>query len=281
MRPRARCSRASTETLPKPYRSAVLDEAGSTNTVAFERAAAGERGPLWIVARRQTQGRGRSGRQWTSETGNLYASLLQRLSCPQAVVHQLSLLAGVAAVEAIVAAAGGVKWPGLRLKWPNDVLIRDAKCAGILPESQSSSGGTDLVVVIGIGINLASHPAHIDRPATDLAAEGLHVTPETMLDALAESMERWLAVWDSGAGFQRVRTAWLAHGGMVGESLSVNTGRERISGTFLDLDAGGALVLRDLNGLQRKLTFGDVTLASPQSAAPSVNQSTGPSGGRN
>ena len=59
------------------------------------------------MARRQTQGRGRSGRQWASEPGNLYASLLQRLACPQAVVHQLSLLAGVAVIEAIAAAAGG------------------------------------------------------------------------------------------------------------------------------------------------------------------------------
>ena len=57
------------------FASIILEEAGSTNTEAFKRAAAGEAGPLWIMARRQTQGRGRSGRQWTSEPGNLYASL--------------------------------------------------------------------------------------------------------------------------------------------------------------------------------------------------------------
>ena len=254
--------------MPRPFRSVVLDEAGSTNTVAFERAQAGEPGPLWVVARRQTQGRGRSGRQWTSEPGNLYASLLQRLACPQAVVHQLSLLAGVAAVEAI-AAAGGAKLKGLRLKWPNDVLIGDAKCAGILPESQSGGRGAGLVVVIGIGINLTSHPAHIGRAATDLAAHGVRVTPEAMLGRLAAAMDRWLAVWDCGAGFAQVRTAWLAHGGAVGERLTVDTGKEKVAGTFLELDPGGALVLRDLNGLQRTLTFGDVTLAPSRSAGPS------------
>jgi BirA family biotin operon repressor/biotin-[acetyl-CoA-carboxylase] ligase len=247
---------------PHTFRSDILDEAGSTNTVAFARAQAGEPGPLWIVARRQTQGRGRSGRQWTSETGNLYASLLQRLACPQAVVHQLSLLAGVAVVEAILGAAGDVRLPGLRLKWPNDVLIGEAKCAGILPESQSSSSRADLVVVIGIGINLRSHPAHIGRAATDLAAHGMNVTPDAMLASLAEAMARWLAVWDCGAGMQRVRTAWLERGGAVGESLSVDTGKERIVGTFLDLDPGGALMLRDAHGVPRRLTFGDVTLAA-------------------
>jgi BirA family biotin operon repressor/biotin-[acetyl-CoA-carboxylase] ligase len=245
---------------PPSFRSVILEEAGSTNTEAFKRALAGEAGPLWIMARRQTQGRGRSGRQWASEPGNLYASLLQRVACPQTVVHQLSLLAGVAAVEAIAAAAGA-PIAGLRLKWPNDVLIGEAKCAGILPESQMASGGTELVVVIGIGINLASHPAEIGRAATHLAAHGVRVAPEAMLGFLAAAMQRWLEVWNGGAGFPHVRTAWLRYGSAPGEALTVNTGRESIAGTFLDVDEGGALVMRDAQGRLRKLTFGDVTLA--------------------
>lgn len=249
---------------PPSFRSVIIEEAGSTNTEAFKRAAAGEAGPLWVMARRQTQGRGRSGRQWASEPGNLYASLLQRIACPQSVVHQLSLLAGVATVEAIEEAAGGAV-PGLRLKWPNDVLIGDAKCAGILPESQMGGGGSEVVVVIGIGINLASHPQGLGRPATCLAAHGVTVGPEAMLEFLAGAMQRWLGVWDLGTGFPRVRAAWLRHGGTVGESVMVDTGRERITGTFLDLDDSGALVLQDLEGRKRKLTFGDVTLTQ---AAP-------------
>ena len=247
--------------MPHPIRSVILEEAGSTNTEAFGRAAAGEAGPLWIMARRQTRGRGRSGRQWTSERGNLYASLLQRLACPQAVVHQLSLLAGVAVVEAIAAAAGR-EIPGLRLKWPNDVLIGEAKCAGILPESQSGAGGSEVIVVVGIGINLVSHPEGLGRATTDLSALGLSVSPEAMLAALARAMERWLGIWDSGRGFAEVRSAWLARGGAVGEALTVDTGRERVAGTFVGLDEQGALVLRDGEGKERKLTFGDVTLGA-------------------
>jgi len=124
------------------FRSVILEEAGSTNSEAFARALAGEIGPLWIMARRQSHGRGRSGRQWASEPGNLYASLLQRVVCRQSVVHQLSLVAGVATVEAIVAAAGA-PIAGLRLKWPNDVLIGAAKCAGILPESQMAAASSE------------------------------------------------------------------------------------------------------------------------------------------
>jgi BirA family biotin operon repressor/biotin-[acetyl-CoA-carboxylase] ligase len=244
----------------KPFRSVVLEEAGSTNSEAFRLAAAGEPGPLWIMARRQTQGRGRSGRRWASEPGNLYASLLARLACPQSVVHQLSLLAGVATIEAIAAAAGAPV-PRLRLKWPNDVLIGEAKCAGILPESQLGAAGTEVVIVIGIGINLASHPDGLGRAATHLGAHGIAVTPEAMLEHLAAAMTAWLGSWRCGAGFSRVRTAWLAHGGAVGESLTVDTGKERIAGTFLDLDEGGALLMQDAEGRRRRLTFGDVTLA--------------------
>jgi BirA family biotin operon repressor/biotin-[acetyl-CoA-carboxylase] ligase len=242
------------------FRSIVLEEAASTNTEAFKRANAGDAGPLWIMARRQTQGRGRSGRQWTSEPGNLYASLLRRLACSQSVVHQLSLLSGVATVEAIAAAAGATPIAGLRLKWPNDVLIGEAKCAGILPESQMGAAGSEVVIVVGIGINLASHPDGTGRAATHLAAHGAVVTPEHMLDLLARSMHRWLEIWDCGAEFPRVRAAWLEHGSAVGESLTVNTGRERVAGTFLDLDVDGALLMRDVHGGRRRLTFGDVTL---------------------
>jgi BirA family biotin operon repressor/biotin-[acetyl-CoA-carboxylase] ligase len=244
------------------FRSVTLEEVDSTNSEAFARARAGEGGPLWIAARRQTRGRGRSGRGWTSPEGNLYASLLQRLVCSPAVVHQLSLVAGVAVVEAIAEVAGGRELRGLRLKWPNDVLIGDAKCAGILAESQIGGREPEVIAVIGVGVNLVSHPAGLERATTDLASHGVDVPPQAMLDALAPGMERWLAAWDGGRGFARVRAGWLGHGGRVGETLSVHTGSDRIAGTFVDLDADGALVMQDGAGARRRVTFGDVTLAT-------------------
>jgi BirA family transcriptional regulator, biotin operon repressor / biotin---[acetyl-CoA-carboxylase] ligase len=248
----------------QPVNSIVLEEVGSTNTEAFKRAEAGERGPLWIVARRQTQGRGRSGRSWGSEPGNLYTSLLQTLRCPQSVVHQLSLLAGVAVIDAIRAVTGGVGVAGLRLKWPNDVLIGRAKCAGILAESAPGAGAAEMMVVIGVGINLTWHPEDIGREATHLAAHGVNVTPEAMLQVLAEAMQGWLDAWQGGAGFAQVRAGWLERAGAVGEAATVDTGAERIGGTFLDLDADGALLLRDAQGQQRRVTYGDVTLGHPE-----------------
>ena len=246
--------------MPPSFRSVILDEIDSTNREAFQRAEAGEVGPLWIMARRQTAGRGRSGRQWASEPGNLYASLLVRLACPPAVVPQLSLLAGVAVVDAIGQAAGGAP-AGLRLKWPNDVLIGQAKCAGILAES--ISGHDAVTAVIGTG--------HQSRLASDRSGPRGHRPGRARRAGIARR-PCW-AFWrqpcsigsrcgSCGKGFARVRAAWLERAGPVGESCSVNTGAERIEGTFVGLDPGGALLMQDREGRQRSITFGDVMLAT-------------------
>lgn len=251
-------------TLPPGYRLLALDEIDSTNAEGMRLAAAGETGPLWIWAGAQSVGRGRSGRSWASVPGNLYASLLTRLECPPDAVHQLSLLAGVAVHDAIRTAASGSgrELPGLRLKWPNDVLIDGGKLAGILPESTFIPGSGRRVVVIGIGINLASHPSNLGRAVSHLAAHGCVITPAAMLGSLAAALDDWLGRWDNGSGFGSVREAWLQRAGPSGEPITINTGRETVEGSFLGIDADGALVLGDLSGVRRRFTYGDVALGT-------------------
>ena len=239
-------------------RTIVLDETGSTNRESMARAAAGESGPLWIMARRQTAGRGRSGRSWASEPGNLYATLLVRLACPPAAIAQLSLVAGVATYDAIAEAAAARAPAGLRLKWPNDVLIGNAKCAGILAESIIGSDAATLA--IGVGINLSWHPDNLGREATHLALHGVATTPDAMLEDLSRTMQERLAEWGNGVGFASLRQAWLERGGQLGEPCAVDTGTERIAGAFAGLDESGALLIKDGAGRQRIVTFGDVSL---------------------
>ena len=255
--------------LPRGMRFLRIATIDSTNAEAMRMAASGETGPLWIRAETQSSGRGRAGRSWTSVPGNLYASLLTRLPCPPGVVHQLSLVTGVAVVDALrqAAATQGLEIPGLRLKWPNDVLIGNAKLVGILPESTTTAGSPALTVVIGVGINLAGHPADTGRAVTHLAAHGPNLDPETALGLLAVSMQTWLARWDCGACFAGIRQAWLDRAGPPGEQVSINTGQAKIEGTFTGIDADGALLLRDRDGAERRFTYGDVTLAA---ATPGV-----------
>lgn len=244
--------------MPATPRCIVLDEVGSTNTEAFAHAAAGDPGPLWVVARRQTGGKGRAGRTWASAPGNLYSTLMQRFRCPPTVLNQLSLLSGLAAHDAIAAVAPAGTLPGLRLKWPNDVLIGEAKCVGILSESQQAPG--EVIVVMGIGINIATHPENIGRATTSLHAQGVMTTPDAVHAALADRAQHWIDVWEEGANFEPLRLAWLKRAGAIGEPMSVNMGTERVEGSYMGLDGTGALLLRDVQGRMRVITFGDVSL---------------------
>jgi BirA family biotin operon repressor/biotin-[acetyl-CoA-carboxylase] ligase len=170
----------------------------------------------------------------------------------------------VAVVDAIRAAAGASGIAGLRLKWPNDVLIGTSKCAGILAETQTGVAGSEVTVVVGIGINLAWHPHDLARRATHLAQHGVDVSPDAMLPLLAAAWQHQQEQWALGAGFSHIRSAWLARSGSVGENVSVDLGKERLTGTFLDLDEEGALVLGSADGRSRTITYGDVTLCAAE-----------------
>ena len=146
-------------------RLVVHEVLGSTNVEALKLAREGERGPLWIVAKRQTAGRGRRGRVWISEPGNLFASLLLTTEAPPDHRPQLSLVAALAVHDALVEIADVLK-PRLAIKWPNDLLLDGGKFAGILVEAE---GGEEGAVAIGIGVNCVSHPLDADYPANDLA----------------------------------------------------------------------------------------------------------------
>lgn len=236
-------------------------EIDSTNSEAMRRAARGEQGPLWVVADRQTAGRGRSGRSWSSEAGNLYATLLVPLDVSAASAQQLSLVAGVAVVDAIARAArsqapGGIG--GLRLKWPNDVLIGAAKCAGILIESTMVGGR--MQAAIGIGVNLAGHPRMADRATTDLSSHGVMLSPVECLGYISHDLDRALDTWCAGTGFGAIRDAWLERAGPKGERISVNRGRSVAQGLFAGIDGTGALLLQSRDGSISSVSFGDISL---------------------
>jgi BirA family biotin operon repressor/biotin-[acetyl-CoA-carboxylase] ligase len=232
-------------------------EVGSTNSEAMQRGLGGTAAPFWVIAEHQTKGRGRSGRGWSSLPGNLYASLGLRLSCPVATAAELSLVAGVAAIDAIRVLAPAVS-EQVRLKWPNDLLIGGAKVGGILVESSQSKTG--LVAVIGFGINLAAAPEVEGRATTCLALHGADVQPAVFLDVLAAHMQERLRLWDEGRGFDRLRADWIKRAGPVGEPLAVHAGRERWSGRFAGLDGDGAMLLALQDGDTMRVTFGDVML---------------------
>ena len=113
------------------------------------------RGPTWILALRQTAGRGRRGRAWTDPAGNFAATLVMRLDEPPARLALRSFVAALALHDALAAATGLPQ--GFALKWPNDVLLNGGKLSGILLESPGAG-----VLALGIGVNLR-HAPEADR----------------------------------------------------------------------------------------------------------------------
>jgi len=227
---------------------------GSTNEEALARARAGMVGPLWIVAAQQTAGRGRRGRSWTSPRGNLHATLLLTDPCPVRHAAELSLVAALALHDALSRLAAGVS-SRLALKWPNDMLLDDAKVAGILVEGET---GPPLAAVVGIGVNCAHHPADTTYPATSLAAAGLRVTPNALLAVLSRTILERQAQWARGDGFPAIRADWLARAAGFGRPIRVAAGEQELHGRFDGIDDVGHLVLRLDDGAVRSVAAGDV-----------------------
>jgi BirA family biotin operon repressor/biotin-[acetyl-CoA-carboxylase] ligase len=224
------------------------DTVDSTNEEARRLAKNGERGPLWIVAREQTAGRGRRGRAWISESGNLFATLLMPVTI--SLSAQLGFVAGLAAADSIAAHARGAE---LALKWPNDVLLNGKKVAGILLEALGHDS-----LAIGIGINLAHYPPDTEIPSISIAAvSGNPPDLDGILQRLASAMTAWYEIWLK-EGFQPVRKAWLVRASGLGHAIRARLADSERDGVFEDLDQDGALLLRDSTGTLTRITAGDV-----------------------
>ena len=224
------------------------DTLDSTNEEARRLAKSGVRGPLWIVSHEQTAGRGRRGRVWISESGNLFATLLMQAT--MSLSAQLGFVAGLAAADAIAAHAPGAE---VALKWPNDVLLNGKKIAGILLEALGHDS-----LAIGIGINLAHYPPDTEIPSISIAAvTGNPPDLDGILLRLASAMTAWYEIW-LRQGFQPVRKAWLLRASGLGHPIRARLGDSEREGVFEDLDEDGALLLRDAAGTLMRITAGDV-----------------------
>jgi BirA family biotin operon repressor/biotin-[acetyl-CoA-carboxylase] ligase len=250
-----------TPRLPADHRLIVHEAVDSTHRVARELAAAGAADRTVVWAQRQTAGRGRLGRSFASPPGNLYVSFVLRPAIAPAAASQLSFVAAVALAETV----RGVLPPGGRvtLKWPNDVLVDGRKVAGILLEAVTTPGGALDAVLLGIGVNVVSHPPATTYGATDLAVAGGAVGVPALLERLAVALADWRARWQA-EGFAPVRAAWLAAAHGRGEPIDVRRGNALISGRFADLDADGALIVESAGGRRERITAGEVFDAALQ-----------------
>lgn len=241
------------------YRLIIRDEVGSTMEEARRALDQGEPGKLWIVARSQNAGRGRHGRQWGSPPGNLYSSLLLTDPCEPALAPQLGFVVGLALHDAAAKLLGPAA-SGLKLKWPNDLLLDRAKTSGLLLEGESRAGR--LNVIVGCGVNIASCPSETPYPATFLKALAPQSSVETMLTGLSDAFAQRFAVWSQPGGFGPIRAAWLERAAFLGETITIRLPEGPLAGRFSGLDASGRLELETETG-RRIIDAGDLFFGAP------------------
>ncbi len=235
-----------------------FDSLASTNETAAELFRNGEDMPLWVRADSQTSGRGRRGRAWTSKSGNLFASLLYPWTGSATDAAKLSFVTSIALVKTLQAYPIDV---APKLKWPNDVLLKDAKVSGILLENLNGS------VVIGVGVNLTSHPEGTPYPATHLldhipedqmaGPEPAYTGPAPFLAILSRHLDDLIKLYLKD-GFDPIRRAWLEHATGIPGTVTVRLTNESFSGQATDLLENGALRVVLPNGTIRDVHAGDV-----------------------
>lgn len=229
-----------------------FDRIDSTNLEARRLAQDGERGPLWLLADAQTLGRGRLGRSWVSDPGNLYATFLFSITQGPHLAAQVSFVAALAVHDMVTSLR-----PDLspRIKWPNDVLIGGAKFCGVLPEVV---GDNPTRIAIGCGVNLAHAPEGTPYPVTAL---GKDLAVGTALNDLDASLTRRLAQWDEGRGFASIRADWAACALGIGGAVTATSGTKQTTGIFRGLAADGALILEEADGSRIPIHSGEVSFA--------------------
>ena len=228
---------------------------GSTNADLAARIAAPERVPegAWLVADRQSTGRGRQGRTWFDGIGNFMGSTVVWPAPSDPAAGTLALVAGLGVLEAVAPLVPPPHRP--QLKWPNDVLIGGAKLCGVLLERVNDA------LVIGFGVNLAAAPVVEGRDTIALAHFGPAPDRDTFAAALACQFDLELERWRS-FGLEPLLRRWQASAHPPGTLLLVGEpGETQLAGEFAGLTADGALQLRLADGTTRTVHAGEIHLA--------------------
>ncbi|MFK7901233.1 MAG: biotin--[acetyl-CoA-carboxylase] ligase [Nitratireductor sp.] len=248
--------------LPKGYSRAHQQEVVSTNATCLNLAQAGGANGLWVTANQQKAGRGSRGRDWVSENGNLFASLLLTNPGEDKHLHTLTFVASLAILDAINSLNASSS-NRVELKWPNDVLLNGKKVSGILLENHMLQQGR--AIIVGIGINVVKFPNETLYPAISLQDAAIETDAESTFFALANSFAKRFEQWDAGEGFASIRADWLKSAAGLNTPIKVSLSdkgtSKTITGMFEGLDENGMLLLLDGNGINHKISVADIFFA--------------------
>ncbi len=237
----------------------VFDTLPSTQTVALNRLMSGPEEPGWILAKEQTKGVGRHGRQWIGTKGNLMASRYELMAMDVRQAPQLSFITALAIYEMLRPLIPETD-AALRIKWPNDILYNGAKLCGILVQTEPSPKDGHLGVVIGIGMNVSRAPileGYLTVALREVSAAAKTLDAEAVLTKLSAHLDSVLNLWRD-KGFDDIAKAWLKRA--YGRDMTLKAVHDgiAITGTLKGLDPFGGLQITAKDGQVVTITGGDV-----------------------
>jgi len=233
----------------------LFDEIDSTNAEALRRVKKGQSETGLLIAKTQTAGRGRRGREWLSpDQAGLYFSFYKFFDLPAESLQALSLVTALSVQSALEKAA--IK--NLQLKWPNDLLHEKKKLAGILLELNTKEGRNCLVFGIGINLTLPQETARqIDRPVTDLSSIADELPEvELLLAGIINSLCENLQIFEA-KGFQPFTQQWNKLDCYINHDIVIESAGSRTIGKSLGVDNTGALVLNTAAG-EKLISGGEI-----------------------
>jgi BirA family biotin operon repressor/biotin-[acetyl-CoA-carboxylase] ligase len=241
----------------------------STNSKAYQLALNGAEEGEVVIAESQEKGRGRLGRHWFSPPFlNLYLSVILRPKISPHGASLITLMAAVATANAIQKFSGLIPL----IKWPNDILLRDRKVAGLLNEIHSEMDQIHFVI-LGMGVNLNMEeqmfPREVRPVATSLKIEmGETISRKIFLQFLLSELERWYTIF-LRKGSAVILKAWRDWADIKGRRVKVTSFGEAIAGTAIDVDSDGALILETIDGRRKRIVAGDIEYKSSKLKAES------------
>lgn len=232
----------------------------STNHRARIRAGEGSPEGTLVVTEAQSQGRGRKGRQWFSPEGTgIYLSLILRPKISPAHAPCMTLMTAVALADALTSLLP----LAITIKWPNDILVKGRKLAGILTEISTDMDSVDYIVA-GLGVNvntpMAMFPAPLKPVATSILREtGAFFPRVRLIQAFLREFERCYHCFGMG-DFQSVMARWKHYADIIGRRIQVEMIDRRLRGEVVDVGHDGVLILKDDRHQRHRIFSGDVSL---------------------
>lgn len=232
--------------LPRLYRLVALDSADNALAEACRRAEAGAEEGTLIWVRRPQEGAARPGRVWQPAEQGLHGALVLRPDMPLEQAAELVFVGALALGEALAERVEALV--ELHYRWPNDVLLRHGKVAGLQLRVPPRGGAVPPWVALGLAVNIAGTPADLGLRAASVREEGeSDADAEALLEGFARHFLPWVDRW-AEEGFAPVRRAWLRRVSVLEQDLEFQVGDRHHRGRQEDLGPGGALVLAAEDG---------------------------------